>query len=78
MEMTTNETKVYNVIKETMDLYGDGFSDCMVEDIVEGTGLSVRSVKGVLGSLMKKEIVEAMDVNGEYNVYYILGYEDEL
>lgn len=75
MTMTTNEQKVYDVIKSTMDMYGDGFSDVMVEDIVAESGLKVNTVKGVLGSLMKKSIIDAMDVNGEYNVYYILGYE---
>jgi hypothetical protein len=76
MKMTANESKVYEVIKSTMDMYGDGFSDVMFDDIVAESGLSEKTAKGALGSLIKKEIVGAMDVNGEYNVYYIEGYDD--
>lgn len=70
--VTENEKKVLAVIEEGMRPYADeGFSDVMVEDITDGTGLNVKSAKGVLGSLIKKNLVTADDVNGEYNVYYI-------
>lgn len=71
--MTTNEQAVFNVIKETMEAYGDGFSDVMFDDIVAETKLDVSTVRGVLGSLIKKGEVWTMDVNGEYNVYYCDG-----
>lgn len=73
--LTDKEILVYNVIKQTMDFYGDGFSDVTFIDIVKQTGLDEYTVKGVLGSLIKKGIVEDMDVNGEFNIYYIKDYE---
>jgi predicted transcriptional regulator len=71
MNITEKEMKVLQVIKETMDIYGDGFSDVMVEDIVGETELPVNTVKGLLGTLYKKDLIDMMDVNGEYNVYYL-------
>ena len=62
---------VANVIADCHDLYQEHFSDVMVEDIVFETELTVKSVKGALGSLIKKDYVFAEDVNGEYNVYYL-------
>jgi DNA-binding IclR family transcriptional regulator len=70
MTTTQNEEMVLKVIEDCMNAYGDGFSDIMVEDIVAETGLDVRTVKGLLGSLVRKDLVYYMDVNGEYNVYY--------
>ncbi|MER2008827.1 MAG: hypothetical protein ABS939_15355 [Psychrobacillus sp.] len=69
MELTTMELAVITVIRKNMDIYADGFSDAMVEDIVLQTTLSVNQVKGVLGSLDKKGLINFQDVNGEYNVY---------
>lgn len=84
MNVTTMELAVMTVIKDTMDMYCDGFSDVMMEDIVEESKLSVNQVKGVLGSLEKKGYIGFMDVNGEYNVYSLhqrgckaMGYEPE-
>ncbi len=75
MDLTKNEKEVYKVIEDCMEEYGDGFSDVGIDDIVNRTGLNIMTVKGVLGSLMKKEIVGAMDVNGEYNVYYLTEWQ---
>lgn len=71
MNVTEKEMKVLEVIKNTMDMYGDGFSDVMVEDIVAETGYQVNTVKGLLGSLYTKDLIDMMDVNREYNVYYL-------
>ena len=66
---------MYNVIKQTMDFFGDGFSDVTFLDIVSLTRLDEYTVKGVLDSLIKKGIiVEEMDVNGEFSIYYIKDY----
>lgn len=74
--MTEKEQAVFTVIKETMEVYGDGFSDVMFEDIVAETGETDATIKGVLGSLVAKGIVDTMDVNGEYNVYYLVDWEE--
>lgn len=69
---TEKEQAVLKVIADTMQMYGEeGFSDVMVEDVVAETGFSVGTVKGLLGSLIKKGLVFPFDVNGEYNVYYL-------
>lgn len=70
-DLTDKEVKVATVIQETMNAYDDNFSDVMIENIVEATGLNVRTVKGTLGSLHKKGYTFEEDVNGEYNVYYL-------
>lgn len=74
MNLTKKEQEVYNLIKDVMDDYGDGFSDVTIEDIVLKTGLSPESAEGVVGSLIKKEIVGTLDVNGDYNIYYLIDY----
>jgi predicted transcriptional regulator len=75
LNLTENESKVIEVIKEGQEVYDrsgeTGFSDIMVEDIVAVTKLNVRTVKGVLGSLVKKDMVFYQDVNQEYNIYYL-------
>ncbi|MCS0827413.1 SprT-like domain-containing protein [Cytobacillus firmus] len=66
---TENE---WNVVEMLMDmLKGNevGYADVMYEDLLAYCGWQERTLKGVLGSLIKKEYVLAMDVNGEYNVY---------
>ena len=67
--ITEKEMAALNTIHEIMDMYGDGFSDAMIEDIAAITGENIMTTKGVLGSLVKKEMISMMDVNGEYNVY---------
>jgi hypothetical protein len=69
--VTEMEKQVLDCIKDTMDIYGDGFSDVMTDDVVSETKLHVNQVKGVLGSLEKKGYVYFMDVNGEYNVFVL-------
>lgn len=82
--VTEMETAVMNTIKNTMDMYCDGFSDVRTADIAEETGYTVNQVKGVLSSLQKKGYVYFMDVNNEYNVFALttigadaMGYELE-
>lgn len=75
MELTTNENKVINVIVECQKGYDKageiGFSDVMLEDIIAESGLDVKVTKGIIGSLVKKGLIHYMDVNEEYNIYYL-------
>jgi len=84
VNVTEMERKAMDVIKDTMDMYCDGFSDVRTADIAEATGYTVRQVKGILSSLQKKGFVYFMDVNNEYNVFALttigadaMGYELE-
>lgn len=69
--LTYNERVVAKVIYDTMEMYQENFSDVMLEDIVwqNDKELSLKTIKGVVGSLIKKGFVVADDVNGEYNVF---------
>ena len=42
-----------------------------VENFVSEFDLTVNTVKGVLGSLVKKGYIDYQDVNGEYNTYHL-------
>jgi hypothetical protein len=75
---TEKELAVLQVIADTMNTYQDGFSDVMVEDLVAETGFSKLTVRGLLGTLDQKGLIDYMDVNGEYNVYYVRGAATEL
>lgn len=73
MNVTEKELAVLQVIAECMNTYQDGFSDIMFEDIQDETGFPSLTVRGVLGTLDKKGLIDYQDVNGEYNVYYVAG-----
>jgi DNA-binding IclR family transcriptional regulator len=76
--VTEKEMKVLEVIANNMNMYEDGFSDTMLEDIVAETGFPMKTARGLLGTLDQKEMIDYMDVNGEYNVYYVAGAAREL
>ena len=75
---TEKEMAVLQVIARTMNMYQDGFSDVRLVDIAEETGFSKQTVRGLLGTLDQKNMIDYMDVNGEYNVYYVRGAAAEL
>lgn len=68
---THKEAQVLKYIANVMNGYGEGFSDVMVEDLVAGLEEPVNTIKGLIGSLTAKGLIFGMDVNGEYDVYYI-------
>lgn len=61
MKLTTSELAIIGVIKDNMEVYGDGFSDITVDNMVAETIMDVKQVKGVLSSLSKKELVNFGD-----------------
>lgn len=68
--VTTKEKEVLNVIEKAMDYYNDGFSDVEFKHIVKETKMDEETVRGVLGSLIKKELVTFQEINHEHNIYY--------
>ena len=82
--MTTFTKKERTVLQALIDgLYAEsGFSDVTISDLVRTTDLTMESVKGVLGSLTKKEAVftdddyrvstDSGNMDGEVIIY--LGY----
>ncbi|QIW88609.1 hypothetical protein P59_240 [Bacillus phage P59] len=77
-QVTEKELAVLQVIANCMNDYQDGFSDIMFEDIEAETGFAPLTVRGLLGTLDQKGMIDYMDVNGEYNVYYVAGAAREL
>lgn len=73
--MTTLETAVFNAIQSDMDMYGEEhFSTATLKDIASATNLTKESVKGVLGSLIKKGLVYDDVRDGCPTVYIIKNY----
>ena len=70
IKLTELETKTLDWLKNEGWYNWSGephFSDVEAQDVSNGTGININSLKGVLGSLSKKGFifVEEMDVNGE-------------
>ena len=74
MELTNKEKMVVEFISEAMEHFGDGFSDIDLDAITENLKWSEETAKGVIGSLVKKEILFTLDVNGENKIYYLAKY----
>lgn len=73
--MTKLETAVFNAIQSDMDMYGEEhFSTATLKDIASETNLTKESVKGVLGSLIKKGLVYDDVRDGCPTVYIIKNY----
>jgi hypothetical protein len=75
IKLTELETKTLNWLKNEGWYNWSGephFSDVEAQDVSNGTGININSLKGVLGSLSKKGFifVEEMDVNAENYDYY--------
>lgn len=67
--LTVMEARVMNwLLKE--GFYAEyGFSDVVVQDIANGLDINVKSVKGVVGSLTKKDYLYTMEMDGLDVVY---------
>jgi hypothetical protein len=64
--LTELENKCLNTF--ISKLYAEpGFSDVGAEEIAEGTGLKINTVKGVIGSLVKKGIIDPDPNAGDHN-----------
>lgn len=65
LKLTQSENKVLESLIN--GLYAErGFSDFGLGDIKDETGLAMRSLRGVLGSLVKKGVVNICDRKGEW------------
>jgi ribosomal protein S25 len=60
LELTELESKVLNEL--ISGLYAEpGFSDVSPSDLSEGTGIKMNVLRGVLGSLSKKDVINVED-----------------
>ena len=72
LKFTALETRVMESLID--GLYAEpGFSDVDAHDISRQTGISTKSIRGVLSSLVKKGIIFIDDScgNGEYELIYL-------
>lgn len=70
-DITENEAEVLAFMMQQNENNEVGYSNITIEDFQEDLGWEYQKLKGVLGSLVKKDYITVMDVNGEYNVYGI-------
>jgi hypothetical protein len=79
MKMTKLENKVYDFIKENSD---PETMDCVnMKDLVKGTGENAKVLRGVIGSLIKKDLIELEDYDTGFQAdyfYWLKGAFDNL
>ena len=80
IKTTALETKVLNWLKKTGWYNYDNepfYSDVEAKDIATGTGIEIQSLKGVLGSLSKKDLIsiDEYEANFEAPLYFIVATE---
>lgn len=72
--MNINELNLTELESKTLSTFIDclyaepGYSDVDVNDISECTGISTKSIRGALGSLVKKEIVSIDRNDSGYDI----------
>ena len=66
--LTELETRTMNAISEMSPQELNEFSDCVVEDLVEITRETTKTLRGVLLSLVKKGLIY-IDDEGEDSIY---------
>ena len=69
--LTELETKVLNELASSM--YAEwGFSDCGFEELSDNLDLSTKVLRGVVSSLVKKNLVRVED-DVDYDIIYLWG-----
>lgn len=78
--ITEKEAQVLNFLYEALSSWigGEDYSDVDVEDITEGTKLTKTTVKGVVGSLVKKDILTSYDTGTGYDVILFVNQGDDI
>jgi len=81
IKTTDLETKTLNWLKNTGWYNYDNepfFSDVTVSEISNGTGIDIKSLRGVLGSLSKKDLIsiDEFEANFQAPVYFIVATEN--
>ena len=76
---TEKESVLINHLWDALETYiedGDDFSDVDVNDCAASLGWEKEVVKGVLGSLVKKDILTTWNTGTGYDVICFVGQED--
>jgi|LakMenEpi03Aug12_release.lakeMendotaPanAssembly.Ray.scaffolds.fasta_scaffold1050109_2 hypothetical protein len=65
--VTQLEKKVLEALANEM--YAEcGFSDAGLREVIKGSGLSVNVVRGVMSSLIKKDLIYVWDREGDWGI----------
>lgn len=73
--LTEKELEVIAYLNEKVS-FGEEYSDQDCKDIAEALNMKVGSVKGIVGSLCKKNILNTYDTQTGYEVVYFWGQEN--
>ena len=77
LSLTKTEETLLSVIAEREKHYdetGDiNHSNFTLSELATKLGKETKEIKGVLGSLKRKDCIIKMDANGKGNVYYLSG-----
>jgi DNA-binding MarR family transcriptional regulator len=71
LNLTTLETKIITSLLSRMNAYDLGYSDVDATDIANDISVHIDSVKGSLGSLVKKGIVFCSDLKDVGSIIYL-------
>ena len=75
--MTINELNLTELESKTLQSFIDhlyaepGFSDVDVKDIAKDLGIDTKVIRGALGSLVKKGIVQVDTNDSKYDIIYL-------
>ena len=75
--LTKKESMVIDYLWEELSNYfGEHYSDVDVNDIAKDLELNTNTVKGVVGSLCKKDILGTYDTGNGYDVVNFINQDD--
>ncbi len=77
IQLTEKETIIIlHLFAELSPYFGETYSDIDCNDIAESLKMDVRTVKGVVGSLVKKGILLTWDTGTGYDVVFFVKQEE--
>lgn len=77
IELTEKETVItLHLYSELSSYFGETYSDVDCNDIAKNLKVDVKTVKGVVGSLVKKGILETWDTGTGYDVVSFVKQEE--
>lgn len=74
--LTEKESQIFDFLVESLNSYfGEEYSDIDCNDIAKALNIDVKSVKGIVGSLVKKGICGTWGNSTGYDVIYFVNQE---
>lgn len=77
ISLTEKENQVLEQLHTDLSCYfGEGFSDIDCKDVSRSLNIDVKTIKGVVGSLVKKGILQTYDTGTGYDVILFVGQDE--